>query len=416
MKRELWRYNQARQIVQGNFYVNGRRVRRKLASFLDAGLDDSGLPVTTGGEAMERHNSLLIDQYTALEKEMKIKGKESTSIPNSFMGLFEEWMDLLSHVRSKRTVQIAGLTLRRYLQAVGEHPIGESYLRKINQFTISLTNLGLGPVTVNIHLKALKTFLRWANEMGQLEKVPKIPMLRVPKKHPAVLSDEEISKLLGRLADLRRSDIPSSKSLFYRLHQRFLMVALGTGMRRSEIFWLTWEQIDLESGTVSVKIQTRFMIKEKKEKVVPIPEFLRIYLIEERCKFPDERWLLDDGEGELAFKHPGALTRAFSRHFAALGIITDAKVIHGFRAKYISCLWESGVDLQTVQELAGHSSPLITALYLTDPGSKKREAVKKLEGKLGVGFPAQGTSVLSQSHLPTGNTVAPAEETLSEGR
>jgi integrase len=165
------------------------------------------------------------------------------------------------------------------------------------------------------------------------------------------------------------------------------MVALGTGMRRSEIFWLPWDQVDLEAGTVSVKIQTRFMIKEKKEKVVPIPEFLRVYLTEERRAFPDERWLLDDGTGELAFKHPGALTRAFSRHFSALGINTDAKVIHGFRAKYISSLWESGVDLQTVQELAGHSSPLVTALYLTDPGSKKREAVKSLEGRLGVGFP-----------------------------
>ncbi len=81
--------------------------------------------------------------------------------------------------------------------------------------------------------------------------------------------------------------------------------------------------------------------------------------------------------------------------FPALGINTDAKVIHGFRAKYISSLWESGVDLQTVQELAGHSSPLITALYLTDPGSKKREAVKKLEGKLGIRYPAQGPPVLA---------------------
>ena len=92
------------------------------------------------------------------------------------------------------------------------------------------------------------------------------------------------------------------------------------------------------------------------------------------------------GNSELAFKHPGALTRAFARHFAALGIVTRAKVIHGFRPKYISSLWESGVDLETVQELAGHSSPLITALYLTDPGSKKREAVEKLEGKLSLGL------------------------------
>lgn len=388
MKRELWRYNQARQIVQGNFYVKGRRVRRKLASFQDAGLNESGLPTTIGSDAMERHNSLLIDRYTTIEKEMEINGNETTSIPNSFNGLFLEWMDLLYHVRSKRTVQIAALTLRRYLQAVGEHPIGESDLRKINQFTISLTNLGLGPVTVNIHLKALKTFLRWANEMEQLEKVPKIPMLRVPKKHPAVLSDEEISNLLGRLTDLRRSNLPPRKALFYHLHQRFLMVALGTGMRRSEIFWLTWDQIDLEDSKISVKIQTRFMIKEKKEKVVPIPHFLVEYLQREKQEFPGETWLLDGGGGELAFKDPGAITRAFSRHFKALGFQTKAKVIHGFRAKYISNLWESGVDLQTVQELAGHSSPLITARYLTDPGSKKRDAVKMLEGKLGVGFPA----------------------------
>lgn len=56
-------------------------------------------------------------------------------------------------------------------------------------------------------------------------------------------------------------------------------------------------------------------------------------------------------------------------------------------AKYRSSLWESGVELQTVQALAGHSSPLGTALYRTDPGSKKREAVKMLEGGLLLGLP-----------------------------
>lgn len=383
MQRELWNYNKARRIVQGSFYANGRRVRRKIANFKEAGLDQSGKPFRHGRDEMERHNALLLERYAEVEKELGANAEQPTTRPDSLKNLFREWTDLLNRVRSKRTVEIAELTLRRYLKAVGDHSIADSDLRKINQLTISLTDAGLGPATVNIYLKSLKTFLRWVNEMGQLERVPKIPMLRVPKKHPAVLSKEEISSLLARLGNLRKTEEAPRKAMFYRLHERFLMVALGTGMRRGEIFWLPWEQIDLQTGTISVRIQTRFMIKEKKEKVVPIPAFLKNYLAEERRAFPDEAWLLDDGSSELAFKHPGALTRAFGRHFVALGINTRAKVIHGFRAKYISSLWESGVDLQTVQELAGHSSPLITALYLTDPGSKKREAVKSLESEFG---------------------------------
>jgi len=154
----------------------------------------------------------------------------------------------------------------RQCQPFGDHSIGDCDLRKINLFTISLSDAGLGPATVNIHLKALKTFLRWANEMGQLERMPKIPMLRGPKKYPAVLSLEEISRLMERLINLRNMEAAPKKTLFYRLHQRFLMVALETGMRRGEIFWLPWEQIDLETGTISFRIQTRFMIKEKKKK------------------------------------------------------------------------------------------------------------------------------------------------------
>ena len=76
-----------------------------------------------------------------------------------------------------------------------------------------------------------------------------------------------------------------------------------------------------------------------------------------------------------------------------IGGLRDAEVVLSKGGTVGQVYKQVGVTEQTYyrwRKEYGGSSPLITALYLTDPGSKILVAVKNLEGKLGVRFPADG--------------------------
>lgn len=107
---------------------------------------------------------------------------------------------------------------------------------------------------------------------------------------------------------------------FYRLHERFPKVIRYTCARLSEVFWLQWKQIDLERGIIRVEKQARSNVKERREKILPIPQVLGQYLAAEREANPDHLILLDNSRGELAYRSPAGLTPVFQRHLKDMGL------------------------------------------------------------------------------------------------
>ncbi len=151
--------------------------------------------------------------------------------------------------------------------------------------------------------------------------------------------------------------------------RRIITVALYCGLRKSELLDLTWENIDFEENVINI-VQP----KTGKTKIVPMNELVVRTLQE----FPDNRqgYIFDWARGDNK-KFDRIFHRAVKR--ARIPKIT----FHSLRHNFCSRLARLGVDVKTIQSLAGHNDVRTTLKYIHSSPEVKRSAVNALlTGKL----------------------------------
>jgi len=99
----------------------------------------------------------------------------------------------------------------------------------------------VGPYTVALELAVLRHMLRLGRRWGYLDKVPEIDMPKRPEGRRRFLDETEINRLRAACGVSRNPHLWT-----------IVVLAINTGMRRSEILELCWEQIDLSSARISL--------------------------------------------------------------------------------------------------------------------------------------------------------------------
>jgi integrase/recombinase XerD len=121
--------------------------------------------------------------------------------------------------------------------------------------------------------------------------------------------------------------------------------------------------------------------KDGKDRTVYLPEMAIAYL---------ENWLTIRGKkpgallcpirkgGEIEIRNmtPQAILLIVQKRATEAGVESFSP--HDFRRTFCSALLDAGVDIVTVQKLAGHASPVTTAKYDRRGEETKRRAVQKL--------------------------------------
>jgi hypothetical protein len=140
-------------------------------------------------------------------------------------------------------------------------------------------------------------------------------------------------------------------------------VAAGTGFGASALANLTPAEFDLKGPTVT--LPARFA-KNRKTKVQPLPadvaDALRDYLADKPAGSPV--W-----GGTWARDHRGAEMLRIDLDAAGIAYAAEGPDgpeyadFHSLRHSYLTLGGRSGIDLRTLQELAGHSKPELTARY-----------------------------------------------------
>ena len=188
-----------------------------------------------------------------------------------------------------------------------------------------------------------------------LKKVRKVKLLKGEIKRLRYLSDEEAERLVINCE-------PYLKPI--------VLTALNTGMRRGEIFGLTWDRVDLKNSIILLD-----KTKNGERREVPINDNLYEILnsIVRRLDVPYVFF------NPKTLKPYDNLKRSFATALSKSHIL-DFR-FHDLRHTFASQLIMKGVDLVTVKELLGHKDIKMTLRYSHLSHAHIKNAVNVLNKK-----------------------------------
>ncbi|MCM8613135.1 MAG: site-specific integrase [Candidatus Accumulibacter sp.] len=172
-----------------------------------------------------------------------------------------------------------------------------------------------------------------------------IPMAKVPKRLPQILSREEVARLIDAAHTLRGRTL--------------LMTTYAAGLRVSEVCALQLGDIESAADRMCLKVRHGKGGKDRYTLLSPrLLAALRIYWRDTR----PQRWLFPNRAGS----GPMEIQTAQRIHYAARNAAGIAREggIHGLRHAFATHLLESGVDLYSIGRLLGHDHLSRTSRYL----------------------------------------------------
>lgn len=285
--------------------------------------------------------------------------------------------DFLEHMeieqnRSQKTIANYDHYLTRLIDFAGDIKVADIDQELVRKWRLWLNRLGtntsdeLGKTTLNYHLIALRSFLKYCAKRNISAMAPdKIELARTKRKQVTFLNEEELERLF------KQPDISSLQGLRDRA---ILELLFSSGLRVSELVGLDREHINLK--------RREFMVRGKGQKDRPIfisetaAHWVELYL--------DKR---QDNVKPLFIRYSGRKTvdtsgnyhrltaRSIQRmvkRYALLAGITKHVSPHTLRHSFATDLLMNGADLRSVQALLGHSNISTTQIYthVTDPHLK----------------------------------------------
>ena len=220
---------------------------------------------------------------------------------------------------------------------------------------------GAAHKTINFEIGSLRAILYLAKSWGYIKENPAVGVKRLKEdnhKKPRFLSMEEIKLLLENCGD-------ELYPIFYTF--------LNTGMRKSELEYLEWKDIDFTRKKIKIRVKDTWRPKTS-EREIPINDgLLEVLTQHKRTK-----------QGSLVFHRadgqhiePNSLRKKLMTITKKCGF-SDVTKLHTLRHTFASHLVMKGVDLPTVKKLLGHSSIDMTMIYSHLSDEHVDKAVERL--------------------------------------
>jgi site-specific recombinase XerD len=247
--------------------------------------------------------------------------------------------ELLMRKYSRRTIKSYVRYNREFLLFARKKPeeIENEDIKKYLYYMVEVKKVATS--TLNIIINALRFYY---GEVLKKRFAYEIKRPKKDKKLPVILSQEEISRILHSVANIK--------------HRLILMLIYSAGLRVSEVVKLKPEDIDTKRKLIHIR-----GAKGRKDRYTMLSDVvigsLEVYL----KAYQPEKWLFP---GQKSSSHITTRTvqRIFEGAIEKAGIKKDVSV-HSLRHSFATHLLESGTDLRYIQELLGHKSSKTTEIY-----------------------------------------------------
>ncbi len=272
-------------------------------------------------------------------------------------------MEFLHYIRVERG--LAENTIQSYERDLSQY---ETYLKQVEQITninaierqtilhfiYHLKEKGRADTTIARMIASIRAFHQFAIREKLADKDPSvhIEIPKASKRLPNVLSLAEVEALLSA---------PSGNDDFSIRNRALLETLYATGMRVSELLYLTLTDTHLSMGFV------RCIGKGNKERIIPLgsaaTKALELYLARSR------QALLKKNRHDFLFvnHHGKPLSRQgfwkILKQLAEKANIDKPLTPHTLRHSFATHLLENGADLRAVQEMLGHADISTTQIY-----------------------------------------------------
>lgn len=234
-------------------------------------------------------------------------------------------------------------------------------------YLLFLQKKGRATSTISRNLASLRSLFQFLFNHGHVSIDPTINLEtpKIEKKIPQMLSVHEMELLL------EMPDINTRKGI---RDKAILEVLYATGLKVTELIHLKIQDVNLQEGNI-------FCNCENNKRIVPIG-YMAIQSLDRYINSCREKILLDITQDILFVNMQGnKMTRQglwkIIKHYTKKANINKPITPHMIRHSCALHLIQNGADLQSVQELLGHSDISSTQMYIRAYNRDLNEVYKK---------------------------------------
>lgn len=264
------------------------------------------------------------------------------------------------------TIEIYSRDIKEFERYLGKSKTIRRIARShIRGFLVFLAEKKNQPITRRRKLTSIRSLFEYLKNEDKIEDNPalSVSMPKVSINEPSYLSEKEIKKVLRQ--------IQKDKSRFKRRNYLMTKILVETGIRLNELTSLDVGNADIQNLIIRV---TR---KGGAEQEIPINKELgRLIKNYIKDKKLDEPLFKSNQDRRITNRRVGLI---FQEYVENAKIKKEKISAHSIRHSFCSRLLDKGVNIKSIQILAGHKSISTTERYLHIAKSRLRKEVKLAE-------------------------------------
>ncbi|MFC0805470.1 tyrosine-type recombinase/integrase [Ensifer sp. P24N7] len=295
----------------------------------------------------------------------------------------KRWLDeqvdrVATGKKRQSSLEADGYKLKAILGRFSETDVSAIATRELADYQKHRVEAGCVAATINAETSLFLQVLRWAQEKGLMEKLPKVERIPVPVKRVDVPTPEEMSLILDALGEQRA------------LLVRFLA---ETGVRKTEAYTLEWSDVDAGNRLVSIRRKDGFTPKTRhSDRDIPMSASLAEAL--SAAKKASRAKAMKAGENPPVLVFPGRfggklvnIRRALASAVKKAGVKRNGQPLkltpHVLRKAMATWLHVRGVPDALLQPRLGHApgSRVTKSVYVKVTTEDMRASVIDLEAE-----------------------------------